>query len=73
MGTIVGTGASTKASLATAVEEATRMALGPLNKRTPQFGFVFVGPDRDLGAALTALAGHPLKPRVKPRDRKSVV
>src|SRR5260370_21972861 len=62
MGTIVGTGASTKASLATVVEEATRMALGPLNKRTPQFGFVFVGPDRDLGAALTAVrrtAGQP--------------
>jgi len=38
------------------------MALGPLNKRSPQFGFVFVGPDRDLGAALTAVrrtAGQP--------------
>jgi methyl-accepting chemotaxis protein len=62
MGTIVGTGASTKATLAMAVDEATRMALGPLNKRTPQFGFVFTGPDRDLGAALTAVkrtAGQP--------------
>jgi methyl-accepting chemotaxis protein len=51
-GTIVGTGASSKANIQSAAEEAVRMAMVPLAGRAPAFGLLFAGPERDLGAAL---------------------
>jgi methyl-accepting chemotaxis protein len=52
MGTIVGTGASSRANTQSAVQEAVRAALVPLGGREPTFGLVFSGPERDLGAVL---------------------
>ncbi len=54
MGTIVGTGASNKTNTQMAVQEAVRTALAPFSGRPPAFGFVFAGPERDLGAMLGA-------------------
>jgi len=50
--TASGSGRSTVADTQRAVEEAVHMAVKPLAGRPPSFGFLFVAPHHDLGAAL---------------------
>ena len=50
--TASGSGRSTVADTQRAVEEAVHMAVKPLAGRPPSFGFLFVAPRHDLGAAL---------------------
>jgi methyl-accepting chemotaxis protein len=49
---IASTGASTKIQTSAAVREAIDGAMRGLGGRAPSYGFLFLGPDHDLGAAI---------------------
>ena len=54
MPTSVSTGASSQSDSRLAAEEATKEALSGLSSETASVGFLFAGPNHDLGAALSA-------------------